>query len=267
MAQRIEVVQADPEQVLERFRVEGRLPFSFGAEGRPDAVMLSHDEFVALDGYAKFEVPGFTDPVSIREHLAAEIADMVSGRLGPVPIPWGEETPEAVAMTAAQYRELRGDDDPPAGVEDDPAVRSYDVAPVETSTAVTVDELGDRYGLPRLARDAAATPPVYTLLAGEGFLEDLRPLADPAQDRDSVEHVWEVLAQTLDDLASGRSDGRHRLGFQPGRGDLRDCVVSYLRPEPGAPAVYWLIFREIDARHVGGGRPARELLTLTHAPG
>ncbi len=210
MADDIVAVQADPEGVLERFRVDGRLPFSFGAGGRAEAVMLSYDEFAALDGHEKFEVPGFTDPESIREHLAAELGDMLSGVLEPVPIVWGGERPEAVAMTAAHYRRLRGDDEPPPGVDDDPTVRNYD--------------------------------------------------------RDAIAHLWAVVVEALADLASGRSDGRHRLGFQPGRGDLRDCVTAYLRPEPSEPAAFWLVFREIRPGRSAADGPARELISFTEAP-
>jgi hypothetical protein len=55
--------------------------------------------------------------------------------------------PEAVVMSTAQYRDLRGDDHPPAGVVvDDPTVRTYATEPLPTSRPLDLDEWAARMG-------------------------------------------------------------------------------------------------------------------------
>ncbi|MER7247980.1 hypothetical protein [Kribbella sp. NPDC000426] len=62
-------------------------------------------------------------------------------------------------------------------------------------------------------------------------------------------------------LADGTADGRHVLGYESGKGDLRDCVTAYLQSDPQAKADYRLVFREMPAAEVGG-LPRRELLAV-----
>lgn len=63
------------------------------------------------------------------------------------------------------------------------------------------------------------------------------------------------------DLASGKSIGHHALGYDAGKGDLRDCVTAYLQSDPQRSADYRLVFREIGAEKPGG-LPRRELLAV-----
>jgi hypothetical protein len=54
---------------------------------------------------------------------------------------WGEEgEPEAVILSTAQYRQLRGDDEPPAGVVDDPTQRTYTTEPQPDSVPFSLDQ-------------------------------------------------------------------------------------------------------------------------------
>jgi hypothetical protein len=63
------------------------------------------------------------------------------------PVVWGDDgEPEAVVMSTAQYRDLRGDDQPPAGVVDDPTVRTYATEPLPDSRPLDLDEWAARMG-------------------------------------------------------------------------------------------------------------------------
>jgi hypothetical protein len=64
------------------------------------------------------------------------------------------------------------------------------------------------------------------------------------------------------DLASGASDGHHVLGYEPGKGDLRDCVASKLQSDPHQKADHRLTFREIPAMNLQGHLNGRELLAV-----
>jgi hypothetical protein len=55
-------------------------------------------------------------------------------------------------MSPQQYRQLRGDDEPPTGQIDDPTVRSYDTQPLPTSRAMTVEEFAEWLG-PEAVKD------------------------------------------------------------------------------------------------------------------
>jgi hypothetical protein len=55
---------------------------------------------------------------------------MVSAAAGS-PVVWGE--PEAVVLSTMQYRQLRGDDEPPPGVVDDQTKRTYATEPLPDS--------------------------------------------------------------------------------------------------------------------------------------
>ena len=60
---------------------------------------------------------------------------------------WGADgEPEAVVMSTAQYRDLRGDDHPPAGVVDDPTVRTYATEPLPSSRPLDLDKWAARMG-------------------------------------------------------------------------------------------------------------------------
>jgi hypothetical protein len=64
------------------------------------------------------------------------------------------------------------------------------------------------------------------------------------------------------DLASGTSDGHHVLGYEAGKGDLRDCVASQLQSDPQQKADHRLTFREIPAMNLAGNLNGRELLAV-----
>ena len=134
-------VRSDLPTVLARFR-EGRTrAFSFG-NGVPEAVMLTYDEFEDLDGLEKFPIP---DEILEPKDLAEQLPTVVAGE-GP-PVLWGEGgRPEAVVMSTAQYRDLRGDDHPPAGVIDDPTIRTYDTRPLPDSRTLDLDSWAAQMG-------------------------------------------------------------------------------------------------------------------------
>ncbi|MFD3399675.1 hypothetical protein ACFWUU_03310 [Kribbella sp. NPDC058693] len=140
----VDEIRVDLVGVLGRFR-GGGWAFSFG-DGGPEAVMLTYDEFEDLGGEGKFSVP---DEVVELGVLGRELPRLMEGvRAGTgAPVVWGEDgEPEAVVMSAAQYRELRGDVQPPAGVVDDPTVRRYATEPLPDSKPLDLDEWAARMG-------------------------------------------------------------------------------------------------------------------------
>ncbi len=101
----------------------------------------------------------------------------------------------------------------------------------------------------------------YELLLTDKFVDDLRRLAaDARRDRSKVFLRQQVLRQ-IEQLNSGATDGHHALGYEAGKGDLRDCVVGYVRSDPEQKADYRLVFREIGPG-AGGQLPRRELLAI-----
>jgi hypothetical protein len=73
-----------------------------------------------------------------------------------VPVVWGDnEQPEAVVMSTSQYRQLRGDDEPPPGTIDDPTRRVYASEPLPTSRVMTIDEIAEMMG-PESVRELEA---------------------------------------------------------------------------------------------------------------
>lgn len=118
-----------------------------------------------------------------------------------------------------------------------------------TTSAVTMDD-----------RQA----PEYRLLGSAGFVADLARLesqvaADP---KGAGAALYRNLLREIRDLAAGRSDGHHVLGFSEGKGDLRDCVASKLQSDPQQKADHRLTFREIPALNAGGVLDGRELLAV-----
>jgi hypothetical protein len=135
----VDEVRSELSEVLARFRVGRTRAFSFG-DGVPEAVMLTYDEFEDLGGEGKFSV---ADEVLEPRVLAERLAGVVEGfrRRSGAPLVWGEDgEPEAVVMSTAQYRDLRGDDHPPAGVIDDPTARVYTTEPLPSSRPLDLDE-------------------------------------------------------------------------------------------------------------------------------
>ncbi|WP_432881271.1 hypothetical protein ACQPYH_37020 [Kribbella sp. CA-245084] len=103
--------------------------------------------------------------------------------------------------------------------------------------------------------------PQYEVIVSDKFAEDLRRLAAEARaDPSRVFLRQQVLAQ-MKQLADGTTDGRHALGYESGKGDLRDCVTAYLQSDPQQRADYRLVFREMPPAGPGG-LPRRELLAV-----
>ncbi len=130
---------ADLPAVLARFRGGQTRAFSVG-DGVPEAVVLTYDEFEDLGGEAKFLVGDeVVEPGALASRLSGLIAEVRAGTAAP--IVWGDEgEPEAVLLSTSDYRTLRGDDQPPAGVVDDPTQRTYATEPLPTSKPFDLDD-------------------------------------------------------------------------------------------------------------------------------
>lgn len=135
----VDDIRADLPSILTRFRAGQTRAFSFGA-GVPEAVVLTYDEFEDLGGESKFLVGDeVVEPGQLAERLGA-VVDAARAGSG-APVVWGEAgEPEAVVLSVAQYRHLRGDDEPPAGVIDDPTIRTYATEPLPGSRPLDLDE-------------------------------------------------------------------------------------------------------------------------------
>ena len=141
----VDGVRGDLAGVLGRFRAGQTRAFSFG-DAVPEAVMLTYDEFEDLGGEHKFSV---ADEVLTPDELVERLEAIVGAvrRGAGVPVVWGEDgEPQAVVMSTAQYRVLRGDDEPPTGVVDDPTVRVYATEPLPDSRPLNLDEWAARMG-------------------------------------------------------------------------------------------------------------------------
>ena len=137
-------IARDLPAVLRRLRSGSTFPFSFG-DGRPEAVVLTYDEFEDLDGESR--IPHQPDVATI-EQVASELERMIveirSGSF--IPMVWTDGAePRLMIMSSAQYRDLRGDDHPPEGVDDDPTKRTYVSAPLPTSRPLDPWEADDEY--------------------------------------------------------------------------------------------------------------------------
>ena len=82
-------------------------------------------------------------------------------------------------------------------------------------------------------------------------------LADPA----SYAYLFLSAEQEINGLRSGSSNGYHALGYEPGSGDLRDCVTCYLQSDLHRRPDYRLVFREMSPERPGGS-PRRELIAV-----
>jgi hypothetical protein len=106
-----------------------------------------------------------------------------------------------------------------------------------------------------------SAPSGYELLLTDKFVDDLRRLAaDARRDPGKVFLRQQVLRQ-IEQLSSGKTDGHHALGYEAGKGDLRDCVVAYVQSDPERRPDYRLVFREIGPA-APGELPRRELLAI-----
>jgi PHD/YefM family antitoxin component YafN of YafNO toxin-antitoxin module len=149
----VATLRSDLLEVLTRFRTGSTRAFSVG-DGRPEAVVLTYEEFEDLNGETKFVVGDeVLEPGALADQLPALMESIRSGEAPP--IVWGEEgEPEAVLLSTADYRKLRGDDEPPPGVVDDPTPRTYATEPLPDSVAMTMDEIAELMG-PEAVEDLA----------------------------------------------------------------------------------------------------------------
>jgi hypothetical protein len=140
----VDDVRGDLPAVLARFRAGRTHAFSFG-EREPEAVMLTYDEFEDLGGERKFS---FDPTVLTPTTLADRLPTLVDPSHPATPVVWGTDptTPEAVVVTTSQYRHLRGDDEPPPGVPDDPTRRTYATEPLPDSRPFNLDEIAALLG-------------------------------------------------------------------------------------------------------------------------
>lgn len=137
----VAAVADDIAGVVERFTHDETHAFAFGDGGVPEAVIASYDQYDDLRGD---DVLGKYRTVVAPEVLVRQLPEMVEairrGTFGPPVLVGTEAEPVLVVMSTQQYRALRGHDEPPPGVIDDPTVRSYDSAPMPGSKPFSVDE-------------------------------------------------------------------------------------------------------------------------------
>ncbi|MGW6195219.1 hypothetical protein ACWF0M_03635 [Kribbella sp. NPDC055110] len=103
----------------------------------------------------------------------------------------------------------------------------------------------------------------YRLVAGPDFDLDYRRIDVAASGNPSgpAAALRRQVVRAMLDLAAGKSDGHHALTYARGKGDLRDCVTAYLQSDPGRPADYRLVFRELGPT-APGELARRELLAI-----
>lgn len=134
-------VAGDIAAVVERFLQGETHAFAFGDGGVPEAVVASYDQYDDLRGKATLSKP---ETVVAPDLLARDLPGLVEtirrGTVVPPVFVGRDGEPVLVVMSTRQYRTLRGDDEPPAGVVDDPTVRSYDSAPTPGSKPFSVNE-------------------------------------------------------------------------------------------------------------------------------
>ena len=140
----VDDVRGDLPAVLAKFWAGRTHAFSFG-DREPEAVMLTYDEFEDFGGERKFS---FDSTVLSPTVLADRLPTLIDPSRPATPVVWGTDptTPEAVVLTTSQYRHLRGDDEPPPGVPDDPTRRTYNTQPLPDSRPFDLDEIADLLG-------------------------------------------------------------------------------------------------------------------------
>ena len=134
-------VAGDIDGVIGRFTHGQTHAFAFGDAGVPEAVIASYDQYDDLGGD---ETLGRYRTVVAPEVLGRQLPEMVEairrGTFGPPVLVGTGPDPVLVVMSTQQYRTMRGDDEPPAGVIDDPTVRTYDSTPTPGSKPFSLDE-------------------------------------------------------------------------------------------------------------------------------
>ncbi|HEY3512058.1 MULTISPECIES: hypothetical protein [Kribbella] len=134
-------VAGDISGVVQRMTHGDTHAFAFGDDGVPEAVIASYDQYDDLNGD---ETLGRYREVVAPDVLVRQLPEMVEamrrGTFGPPVLVGSAAEPVLVVMSTQQYRTMRGDDEPPPGVLDDPTVRSYDSAPTPGSKPFSLDE-------------------------------------------------------------------------------------------------------------------------------
>ena len=101
----------------------------------------------------------------------------------------------------------------------------------------------------------------YLVVGIEKFHQDLHFLRRQANASAAARALYREVLREIENLRDGSSDGHHALGYEPGKGDLRDCVTAYVRSAPSRKPDYRLVFREVGPKEPGG-LPRRELLAI-----
>lgn len=106
-------------------------------------------------------------------------------------------------------------------------------------------------------------PPGYRIELAAKVVEDLQRLAAESRRDPRGDHPFlrQQVLRLIKELGEGRTDGHHPLGFEVGKGDLRDCVTAYVQSHPEKKADHRLVFREIRPESPGD-RPRREVLAV-----
>lgn len=84
----------------------------------------------------------------------------------------------------------------------------------------------------------------YRLIYEDGFLEDLRELAEQAENDASAARRVRVALNALEELKLGTERGTHKLGFMTTYPDLSDCETTYLGVDPVRRPEARLVWRE-----------------------
>jgi hypothetical protein len=101
----------------------------------------------------------------------------------------------------------------------------------------------------------------YLVVGLEKFHQDLHFLRRQANTSPAARALYREVLREIENLRDGSTDGHHALGYERGKGDLRDCVTAYVRSAPHRKPDYRLVFREVGPQ-APGGLPRRELLAI-----
>lgn len=101
----------------------------------------------------------------------------------------------------------------------------------------------------------------YLVVGLEKFHQDLHFLRRQARTSPAARNLYREVLRQIENLRDGSADGHHALGYEPGKGDLRDCVTLYVGSDPSRKPDYRLVFREVGPA-APGERPRRELLAI-----
>lgn len=101
----------------------------------------------------------------------------------------------------------------------------------------------------------------YRLIYQDGFLEDLRELAEQAETDAAAARRVRVALNALEELKLGTERGTHKLGFMTTYPDLSDCETTYLGLDPVRRPDGRLVWRELPPA-TAGDLPRRQVIVL-----